>query len=69
MDYIIEYQSREQYDEYGNCKPKSHAKSFNENSTLGEIVEWVKETCGVWCGEYDTLTNPQIIGILKSREE
>jgi len=29
------------------------------------ILYTVKETCGVWYGEYDTLTNPQIIGIVK----
>ena len=40
--YIIEFQRREQYDCDGNCKAKAIAKSFDENTNLSEIVEWVK---------------------------
>jgi trehalose-6-phosphate synthase len=61
--YIIEFQRAEQYDEACNSKPRSFAKAFNENATLSKIVQWVKETAGVWINDYNILTNPQIIGI------
>lgn len=63
--YIIEFQSRNQYDESCNSKPRSFAKVFDENVTLSEIVQWVKETAGLWNNDYNILTNPQIIGITK----
>ena len=63
--YIIEFQSRNQYDESSNCKPRSFAKAFDENATLFEIVQWVTETAGTWFNDYNILTNPQIIGITK----
>jgi hypothetical protein len=63
--YIIEFQRAEQYDEACNCKPRSFAKAFDENTTLSEIVQWVKETAGLWNNDYNILTNPQIIGISK----
>ena len=64
--YIIEFQSRNQYDESGNSKPRSFAKAFDENTTLSEIVQWVTETADVWWNDYNILTNPQIIGITKT---
>ena len=63
--YIIEFQRAEQYDEACNCKPRSFAKAFDKNATLSEIVQWVKETAGLWYNDYNILTNPQIIGITK----
>lgn len=63
--YIIEFKRREQYDCYGNSEVKTIAKSFDENTTLSEIVEWVKEQAGVWCDDYNILTNPQILRIVK----
>ena len=63
--YIIEFKHREQYDCYGNSEAKSIAKAFNENTTLSEIVEWVKKQAGVWGDDYNILTNPQILGITK----
>lgn len=68
MDYIIEFQRREQYDCDGNCVPKAISKTFDEKATLGEIVDWVKNNAGMWIDDYDILTNPQILGIHKSRE-
>lgn len=68
MDYIIEFQRREQYDCDGNCVPKAIAKTFDEKATLGEIVDWVKNNAGTWIDDYDILSNPQILGIHKSRE-
>ena len=61
--YIIEFQRREQYDCDGNSKAKAIAKSFDENTKLLEIVEWVKEQAGMWNDDYNLLTNPQILGI------
>ena len=65
--YIIEFQLREQYDCDGNCKAKAIAKSFDENTNLSEIVEWVKEQAGVWNDDYNILTNPQILGIIREK--
>lgn len=65
MEYIIEFKTREQYDCAGNSEPKSIAKCFGEDVTLKEVVEWVKENAGMWFGDYNILTNPQIIGIHK----
>jgi len=66
MDYyIIEFQTREQYDCNGNCVPKSIAKTFDEKATLGEIVDWIKSNAGTWLDDYNILSNPQIIGIYK----
>ena len=65
--YIIEFQLREQYDCDGNCKAKAIAKSFDENTNLSEIVEWVKERAGVWNDDYNILTNPQILGIIREK--
>lgn len=67
MDYIVEFQTREQYDCNCNSVPKSIAKAFDEKATLGEIVDWVKDNAGTWFNDYNILSNPQIIGILKSR--
>ncbi len=63
--YIIEFQRREQYDCDGNCKARAIAKAFDENTTLTEVVEWVKKQAGVCCDDYNILTNPQILGIVK----
>lgn len=68
MDYIIEFQRREQYDCDGNCVPKAIAKTFDEKATLGEIVDWVKINSGMCFNDYNILSNPQILGIHKSRE-
>ena len=65
--YIIEFQRREQYDCDGNCKARAIAKSFDENTNLSEIVEWVKEQAGVWNDDYNILTNPQILGIIREK--
>ena len=65
--YIIEFQLREQYDCDGNCKARAIAKSFDENTNLSEIVEWVKEQAGVWNDDYNILTNPQILGIIREK--
>ena len=61
--YIIGFKRREQYDCYGNSEVKTIAKSFDENTKLLEIVEWVKEQAGLWNDDYNLLTNPQILGI------
>jgi len=66
--YIIEFRCREQYDCYGNCKDKSIAKAFSEDTTISDVVEWVKEQAGMWCDDYNILTNPQILGITKRNE-
>ena len=63
--YIVQFQRAEQYDQAGNCTPRSFAKAFVENTTLSEIVQWVTETAGTWYNDYNILTNPQIIGITK----
>ena len=65
MDYIIQFDSREQYDCNCNCTGKSFAKSFNENTTLKEVADWCKQTAGTWFDDYNLLTNPQILGITK----
>ena len=61
--YIIEFQRREQYDCDGNCKARAIAKAFDENTTLSEIVKWVKQQAGLHWDDYNILTNPQILGI------
>lgn len=66
--YIIEFQRREQYNCEGDSKVKAIAKSFDENTNLSEIVEWVKEQAGVWYNDYNILTNPQILGITIEKE-
>lgn len=63
--YIIEFKRREQYDCYGNSEVKSIAKAFDDNTTLSEVVEWVKGQAGVWDNDYNILTNPQILGIVR----
>lgn len=66
--YIIGFKRREQYDCYGNSEVKTIAKSFEENTKLSEIVEWVKKQAGVWSDDYNILTNPQILGITIEKE-
>jgi hypothetical protein len=44
---------------------KSYAKAFDENTTLSEIVELVKDQAGTWFDDYNILINPQILGIVK----
>ena len=46
MNYIVEFQKRNQYDCDGNSKPCTIAKCFDENTTLKEIVNWVINECG-----------------------
>jgi hypothetical protein len=65
MNYIIQFSHREQYDCAGNSTVKSEAKCFNEDATIKDIVDWVKETAGPWGDDVNLLTNPQIIGIRK----
>ena len=67
--YIIEFQRREQYDCDGNSKAKAIAKSFDEGTNPSEIVEWVKEQAGMWNDDYNILTNPQILGIIREKKE
>lgn len=63
MDYIIQFEHREQYDCNANCTVKSEAKYFGEDATIKDIADWVKETAGHWGNGINLLTNPQIIGI------
>lgn len=63
--YIIDFKRREQFDCYGNSEAKSFAKAFDENTTISEVVEWVKEQAGLWGNDYNILANPQILGIVK----
>ena len=52
--YIIEFEKREQYDCDGNCTKKAVAELFTDDTTLAEIVEWVKKEVGPY---------PKILGI------
>lgn len=51
MKYIIQFEHREQYDCAANCTVKSEAKCFDEDATIKDIVDWVKETAGHWGNE------------------
>lgn len=68
MNYIVEFQKRNQYDCDGNSKPFAIAKCFDENTTLKEIVNWVINECGWFIDDYNILTNPQILGITAKKE-
>ena len=68
MEYIIEFERREQYDCNCNSKPRAFAKSFDETATLKDVVDWVAESAGCWFDDYNLLTNPQILGIRKEKK-
>ena len=62
-EYIISFSKREQYNCDGDCTKRAVAKSFGENTTLHEVVEWVKKEAGPFCNEINLLSNPEILGI------